>query len=75
MDTSFLGCGGFSLSRIKLVGGPCDGNGLNGEFDDELRMVRTRGGYARWTQPNEPLIPNELYRRSLRSRDKFVWQP
>jgi len=68
-------CGEVILSRIKLVGGPCDGKGLNGEFGDELRMVRTRDGYAQWTLPNAPLIPNELYRRSLRSLDLFVWQP
>jgi hypothetical protein len=60
---------------IKLVGGPCDGNALNGEFGDQLRMVRTYGGYVCQTQPNVPLIPNELYRRSLRDRHKFVRQP
>jgi len=70
-----LTCGEVILRRIKLVGGPSDGRVLAGEFGEELRMVRTQDGYAQWTQPRAPLILNEVYKRSLRSHGKFVWQP
>lgn len=65
------------MKRIKLVSGPCDGLSLADEFGDQLRMVRAfGGGYSPWREAaGPPMIYHELYLRSARSREKFIWQP
>ncbi len=64
------------MNRVKLLGGPCDGLELADEFGDELRMVQgLGGGFSPWRDAaRPPMIPHELYLRSVRTRAKFVWQ-
>jgi len=65
------------MKRVKLLGGACDGLSLADEFGDELRMVQGFGGaFTPWRDAaGPPMIYHEIYLRSVRSRDKFVWQP
>jgi hypothetical protein len=65
------------MKRVKLLGGPCDGLSFADAYGDELRMVETfGGGYSPWRDAaGPPMIYHEIYLRSVRSSDKFVWQP